>query len=140
MRFNRTLAQSDPFCFSFSFADSVLDWRTFCVDRSCWDIRRKRLSLVTSLANLDKGISGPRRVHRFFKEGKEIQQLLVALQKPSQSALWIAETVRLAALVSFTLHDHATWLYTAQVLTDGGTGRAERIKYRGSVLFLCRQL
>lgn len=100
----------------------------------------KTLSLVTSLANLDKGISAPRRVHRFFKEGKEIQQLLVALQKPSQSALWIAETVRLAALVSYTLHDHVTWFYTAQVLTDGGSGRAERIKYRGLYSFFLANL
>ncbi len=96
----------------------------------------KSWALVTSLANLDKGISGPRRVHRFFKEGKEVHQLLMALRSPQpESGAWYAETVRLAALVSFTLHDHLTWAYTAGVFPDRKDGAVDRAKYRGLYSF-----
>lgn len=97
----------------------------------------KTWALVTSLANLDKGISGPRRVHRFFKEGKEIHQLLMALRSPQpESPVWYAETLRLAALLSFTLHDHVTWAYTAGVLPDRKDGAADRAKFRGLYSFV----
>jgi len=100
----------------------------------------KTLVLLVSLANLDKGITLPRRVHRFFKEAKEAQQLSVALAKPMpQSLAWVLETTRLAAVLNYTLHDHATWLYAAQVWQDAD-GRAERVKFRGLYSFFFANL
>jgi hypothetical protein len=92
----------------------------------------KSLWLVASLANLDKGITAPRRVHRFFKEGRDVVLLLKAVQSAQlTSGMWYAETVRLAALLSFTLHDHVTWFYAAGVFADRKDGAAERAKHRG---------